>query len=300
MTMIGLSDPDARPSHTLSRLTALRWTAAAAMVIAVHGAGVWAALRWHPSESASDAAPPAVEFDLAPLAVAPPAPPQDVAPGPQQTEAEPEPTPDTPTPIEDAKPDPTPPDPVQVAEDVKPDTVPPAPAPTEKIPDLPKKDEAEAVLSPPLPKPKVQKKPTPKVHEVERNKPVRLDKKRIRETTAPPSTEARHADLAAAPSAGSSFAPSISPATWKSELMAHLNRYKRYPSGAAGYGTASIAFTISRSGQVLSARLIGSSGDHALDAEAVSLPQRATPLPAPPPNIGGGVITLTVPIRFGG
>jgi TonB family protein len=70
--------------------------------------------------------------------------------------------------------------------------------------------------------------------------------------------------------------------------MAHLNRYKRYPSGAAGTGTASVAFTIARSGQVLSARLIGSSGNPALDAEAVSLPRHASPVPAPPPDFGGG------------
>jgi TonB family protein len=63
-------------------------------------------------------------------------------------------------------------------------------------------------------------------------------------------------------------------------LLAHLNRYKRYPSGAASTGTASVAFTIARSGQVLSARLIGSSGNPALDAEAVSLPRRASPVPA--------------------
>ena len=92
----------------------------------------------------------------------------------------------------------------------------------------------------------------------------------------------------------------LSPATWKIELMAHLNRYKRYPSGAASTGTASVAFTIARSGQVLSAHLIGSSGNPALDAEAVSLPRRASPVPAPPPDFGGGALTLTVPIHFGG
>jgi protein TonB len=74
--------------------------------------------------------------------------------------------------------------------------------------------------------------------------------------------------------------------------MPHLNRYKRYPSGAAGTGTASVAFTIARSGQVLSARLIGSSGNPALDAEAVSLPRHASPVPAPPPDFGGGVLAL--------
>jgi periplasmic protein TonB len=62
----------------------------------------------------------------------------------------------------------------------------------------------------------------------------------------------------------------------------HLNRYKRYPSGAASTGTASVAFTIPWSGQVLSVRMIGSSGNPALDAEAVSLPRRASPVPAPP------------------
>jgi protein TonB len=81
--------------------------------------------------------------------------------------------------------------------------------------------------------------------------------------------------------------------------MAHLNRFKRYPAGASSTGTASVAFTIARSGQVLSARLIGSSGNPALDAEAVSLPRRASPVPAPPPEFGGSVLNLTVPIHFG-
>jgi protein TonB len=94
------------------------------------------------------------------------------------------------------------------------------------------------------------------------------------------------------------MASSMSPASWRGALMAHLNRYKRFPSGAAGIGVATIVFTIDRSGRVLAARLVRSSGDAALDTEAVSLPQRASPVPAPPPNIGGGSITLAVPIRF--
>ncbi|TDR85116.1 TonB family protein, partial [Enterovirga rhinocerotis] len=49
---------------------------------------------------------------------------------------------------------------------------------------------------------------------------------------------------------------------------------------------------------VLSARLIGSSGDPRLDAEAASLPRRASPVPPPPAGIGGGTVALTVPIRF--
>lgn len=80
--------------------------------------------------------------------------------------------------------------------------------------------------------------------------------------------------------------------------MAHLNRHKRFPQGASGTGFTMVAFTIDRSGRVLSSRLTRSSGDAALDAEAVSLPRRASPVPAPPPNVGGGSVTLAVPIRF--
>jgi protein TonB len=81
--------------------------------------------------------------------------------------------------------------------------------------------------------------------------------------------------------------------------MAQLNRYKRYPSGSTSGGTATVAFNINRSGQVTSARLARSSGDSALDQEAVSLPRRASPLPKPPDGVGAGSIALTVPIHFG-
>jgi protein TonB len=49
---------------------------------------------------------------------------------------------------------------------------------------------------------------------------------------------------------------------------------------------------------VVSARLISSSGDRALDEEAVALLHRASPTPPPPAQMGGSVISLTVPIRF--
>ena len=289
---------DRRPVRRQTALAALRWGMAAIVVAAVHFTAAWGALNWRKAEAAPDAPPPAVIIDLAPLAVAPPSPPQEVAPGPQMTEAQPVPAPDTPTPAEPPKPDPAPVEPAQTAEELKPD-IPPPQRQEIKVPDLPKRDNAEATLAT-RPKPKAHKEPPPKAHEAKRKKPIDLDKPKHRQTTASPSSIAARSNTAAAPSAGSGASPSVSPATWKSELMAHLNRYKRYPSGAASTGTASVAFTIARSGQVLSARLIGSSGNPALDAEAISLPRRASPVPAPPPDFGGGVLTLTVPIHFGG
>lgn len=90
----------------------------------------------------------------------------------------------------------------------------------------------------------------------------------------------------------------MSQASWRGALMAHLNRHKRFPSGAAGTGVAIVSFTIDRSGRVLSARLVRSAGDSALDAEAASLPRRASPLPPPAANVGGRSVSLSVPIRF--
>jgi periplasmic protein TonB len=81
-------------------------------------------------------------------------------------------------------------------------------------------------------------------------------------------------------------------------LLALLNRNKRYPANEAADGTANIAFTIDRAGAVTSARLVNSSGDRRLDEEAVALPRRCSPVPAPPADLGRGPITLTVPIRF--
>jgi periplasmic protein TonB len=127
---------DRRPEQRQAALVVLRWGTAAIVVVAVHFTAAWAALNWRKAEATRDAPPQAIMIDLAPLAVAPPASPQEVAPGPQMTEAQPVPTPDTPTPVDETpdlapptpvatpeppKPDPTPPDPQQTAQELKPD-----------------------------------------------------------------------------------------------------------------------------------------------------------------------------------
>jgi protein TonB len=282
--MINWRDPDGRPERKITALSMARWTGAVAFVVAAHGAGAWLALNWKPAEAAAGEPPAAVKIELAPIAVAPEAPPEDVAPGPQMTEAETEPVPDTPEkPVEK---------PEDVPEPVKQEIV---EKPIEKLPEKPN---AAAVLSRAPEKPKPIEKPPPKPKTAEKKKLRDPRKHRAPRTTAPPTSQAQRADRAAAPHASASLNPSMSPASWRGSLMAHLNRYKRFPSSAVGTGTVTVAFTIDRSGRVLSSRLVRGSGDAALDAEAVSLPRRASPVPAPPPNIGGGSIMLAVPIRF--
>jgi periplasmic protein TonB len=284
--MIDWRDPDGRSDRDITALSAIRWTTAAIIVVAAHGGGAWLALNWKPALAVGEP-PPAVMIELASLAAALEAAPQDVAPGPQVTEAQTEPTPDEPEkPVEK---------PEEVQDPVLQEMV------EKPIDKLPEKQNAEAVLSPPppeLPKPEPVKKPTPKVKTVEKRKPIDPKNTRAPQTTAPPTSQAQRADRAAAPDASASLDPSMSPTSWRGALMAHLNRHKRFPPGAAGTGIVTVAFAIDRSGRVLSSRLVRGSGDAALDAEAVALPRRASPVPAPPANVGGGSVTLAVPIRF--
>ncbi|WP_456636559.1 TonB family protein [Bradyrhizobium sp. USDA 10063] len=91
---------------------------------------------------------------------------------------------------------------------------------------------------------------------------------------------------------------SLSPANWQSRLMAHLERNKRYPSGARSRGergTVYVRFAIDDAGNVQSASLARSSGFSELDQEVLSLVRRASPVPAPPP---GAQRTITAPVRF--
>lgn len=281
-----------RDQNLASRLwpAALRWGLAALVVAGMHGAAGWLIVTWQRAEAAAGAPPAAVMIELAPLAVAPEAPPQEVAPGPEMVESQPDPEPPPPEPVKEPNPVEPPPEPEPVT----------LPEPEIKIPELPPLPNAAAVLAPPPPpeppRPEIKRKPPPKPPVVERRKPVNRDKPRAEQTTAP-SAQARVAPSAAAPAAGASSSPSVSPASWRGSLMAHLNRYKRFPGGASP-GTVQVAFSIDRSGRVLSASLVRGSGDAALDSEAVAMIRRASPVPAPPAGVGGGTIALAVPIRF--
>ena len=271
---------------------ALRWSVAALLVAGAHGAAGWAAAGWPRPQSAPGTAPAAVMIELAPLAVAPEVPLQDLAPGPQMVEAQPEPAPplpmETPKAVEPA-----------LAEEPQPVAV---PDPEIRLPDLPALPDVAATLSPPPktepPPPKeTKRKPPPKPRIVERRKPIRPDKPPA-EQNAAPAAQAQRSERAAAPAPGAASASPAAAANWRGALIAHLNRHKRFPSGASP-GVVQVSFSIDRGGRVTSARLLRGSGDPALDEEAVAMIRRASPVPAPPDGMGGGgALALAVPIRF--
>jgi protein TonB len=244
---------------------------------------------------------------------------------PETTEAKSE---DKPEPVEKSEPVETAAEEPKLAE---PEPVEPKPAEPEKAvaeqqPDLPRSNDKAAVPAtvvkprkvvtpkPPPPTP-VRVAPTPVV----KRKPVVAETRPTPRAPAPvtnqraereaaaaataaraPATAAARA-AAAATAAGRAAAAvassAASSASWRASLMAHLNRYKRFPPGASP-GSVSVAFTIDRSGGVRSASLARSSGNSALDAEAVAMVRRASPVPAPPAGVGGSLMAIAVPIRF--
>jgi protein TonB len=280
----------------------LRWTAAALAAIALHGSLVWLAMEFRVSEAAAGAPEPAVMIELAALSVAPEAPAVTEKPAPEKVEPDP-----APEPVKEPQPTPEPPEPMQEAVTEPVPEVQPQPTQEAdlKLPELPTIPDTLAVTLPrpepekprPVEKPvekQIERKPVAKQKVVER-KPVERVKPKRREAAAPPPSSRASAPQAA--SQGASETPSVSTASWRGTLIAHLNRYKRFPGGA-NPGTVQVAFSIDRGGRVISARLVGSSGDAALDDEAVAMIRRASPVPAPPDGVGGSVLALAVPVRF--
>ena len=157
--------------------------------------------------------------------------------------------------------------------------------PIEKT-ELPPDPQAEPVVAMPPPKP---------VEKPKEKKP----KQKHASLASTPSTADQQANRAAAPMPGASSRNSNAMPNWKSQLVAALERQKRYPSEARGdQGTAQLAFNVDRQGGVHNARITRSSGSSVLDHEALALVQRAQPLPPPPPEVPGAQIPIVVPIRY--
>jgi periplasmic protein TonB len=95
-------------------------------------------------------------------------------------------------------------------------------------------------------------------------------------------------------------APHIDP-SWQTLLFKQLQRFKNYPSGARArneQGVVILAFTVDRDGHVLSRQIVTGSGYPDLDAEVLTMVERAQPLPAFPASMSQAQQDFSVPIRF--
>ncbi|MBH5390355.1 MULTISPECIES: energy transducer TonB [Bradyrhizobium] len=255
-----------------------RWGVSAAVIVALHVAAALLAMSWLKSQPEQGVSLPAIMIDMAPVTSAPQPTQDDVAPGPVMQEA-----------------DASPPEPVQ--QQAVEDTI--APTPPQEQPDVVAPPEQKLEPTPARPEPA-------KIVPVEKPAPVkpkvvRREAKKLSEATPAPRTSAppraeHEAPMSSAMSAG---ATASAIASYNQRVRAHLMRFHSYPSAGGGQrGVARLNFTVSRSGQVTSSRLGGSSGVAAFDAQAMSMVRQASPFPPIPDEIRNGSMSFTIPVEF--
>lgn len=94
---------------------------------------------------------------------------------------------------------------------------------------------------------------------------------------------------------------SLQTAAYIVRVSAALAAVKRYPLSARRAhqeGVAVLALRLSRSGELMSARLDHSAGYNALDKEALEMAYRAAPFPPFLPHMAGDSLNVAVPIAF--
>ena len=238
-----------------------RWAVSLLFILALH-AGLLLIITLRQLTTEPIGMPPAaVMIDLAPLPAPPLIEPSVVPPPPEQVQT---------PPLE-------PQEPLPLPEPELPKLAPsPAPHPAVTLP----------APQPPKPKPKVKRAEPP---------PMPLPQPQ----SAPLAPVAPSAP-ATTPQIPTNSSPAAR-ASWQAQLVAWLEKYKRYPRVAQEQrqqGVAHLRFTIDRQGKVLSSEINKSSGFELLDDEVLALIQRAQPVPAPPPEVAGNRIEMLVPVSF--
>lgn len=294
------------------RSQAALWSTSFALVTATMAAALYAAAFMVPSSKDISGGAPVIMIDFAALPVSPVA-------GEDQFEAESAEAmqasddealtgSDEPAPSADAEPEPE------------------APAPQDDAPVAEEVDSAEIAEAEPAEQAQAidaDVPPEPPVVESEMSLPwpstmpddiAQLRAKTPATSQAPPPQQAAQRSAAparttanqaapqpAAPSgAQAPLAPQISPQRWQGQLFAHLERLKRYPATASQrreQGTVYVQFSIDSAGNILSSRIVRSSGYANLDEAVSQMMRTASPVPRPPAELGSPV-TLTAPIEF--
>jgi len=79
-------------------------------------------------------------------------------------------------------------------------------------------------------------------------------------------------------------------------LWAQIISHK--PRGIRFQGTVILSFSLSRSGDLLSAEVSRSSGMGSLDQAALGALKDSAPFPSPPPGLSAGQLSFTIPFTF--
>jgi protein TonB len=247
-----------------------RWLISGAIIVSAHGGIAAGMVNWRDEiEPAEPAAAIVIEF--APMPVAPTMPQTNIAPGPEQV-------------MSDASPN----------------------KPVESLEEKQKVEEKVASKPVEEPPPEVKPAPNPEVveppREVQQETPRQAPHLPAPTTSAPQAIPERTAALAAAPTQGQMTPQNSSAlATWRSQIVAVIERNKHYPETSARrgeQGVAQVFFSLDRQGRVIDSRVVRSSGASALDEEALALLRRAQPFPPVPPEILGERVNLILPLRF--
>jgi periplasmic protein TonB len=120
------------------------------------------------------------------------------------------------------------------------------------------------------------------------------------EATATPSSEAiQQGPRSVAPAQGTGESAQRMRATWQKELIAHLDKHKRYPASRSQKSAEIvIGFALDRMGHVLSTSIVKGSGDTVFDEAALSMLRRSDPVPRPPPLVADEGLSFTLPVIF--
>ena len=193
--------------------------------------------------------------------------------------------------------------------------------------ELPPGPESEAsAASPPVVEQKTAEKQTdlPKETSVESENPDRLvtiektdkpkedepepkakmmkpsDESAAQEATAAPTIEnVLQSAKSTTPDQGTGQSRQRARVTWQKELLAHLDKFKRYPAERSQKSAEIlVTMTLDRTGHVLSANISRGSGDDAFDHAALAMVERASPVPPPPPLIADEGLDFSLPVIF--
>jgi TonB family protein len=118
-------------------------------------------------------------------------------------------------------------------------------------------------------------------------------------TVAPSVQDVQETAKSTTPDQGTGQSRQRARVTWQKELLAHLDKFKRYPTERSQKSAEIlIMMTLDRTGHVVSANISRGSGDDAFDHAALAMVERASPVPPPPPLIADEGLDFSLPVIF--